>query len=115
MGCSPKPTNVGIPTYIMIVIQSSFRVFLVEQSSSNTIIPAVVPQGSMLAPSLFMIYLSDIPTLPQGCELFLFADDTAIAVKGRTVNELKNRAQQCVGILIKYIWKWKITPVLTFL
>ena len=95
-GLLSKMINKGIPTFIIKVIRSylcqrSFRVSLGKQFSGNTIIPAGVPQGSILAPTLFMIYLSDIPPLPHYCELFLFADDTAIAVKGRTVNELKTR------------------------
>ena len=57
--------------------------------SDITSILAGVPEGSILAPILFTIYVSDPPSFPQFCNLFLFVDDTAIAVKGRTITTPK--------------------------
>ena len=51
------------------------RVVLNGQSSSWTKVNAVVPQGSILGPLLFFIYIKDLPNGLQS-NLKLFADGT---------------------------------------
>ncbi len=48
-----------------------------------------VPQGSILGPLLFTIYVNDMCNAVQ-CDLFLYADDSMLLVNGRNVKEIES-------------------------
>ena len=47
-----------------------------------------VPQGSILVPMLFILFINDIASISKFAELIMFADDTNIFFKHATINEL---------------------------
>ena len=55
-----------------------------------------VPQGSVLGPLLFYIYVNDINRHVHLGACNLYADDTLVYCRGSTMSELKHNIQQCV-------------------
>lgn len=54
-----------------------------EEKSNTSSIKFGVPQGSILGPKLFSLYVNDFPEFIFSGELYMFADDTIIYIYNR--------------------------------
>jgi len=84
-----------------------FRVKNENHFSELKPITAGVPQGSILGPTLYLLYTHDIPC-PENTTIATFADDTAILTVADTVAQSTAQLQNAVNEIANWTTKWKI-------
>ena len=67
--------------------------------SDKASITCGVPQGSILGPLLFLIYITDMPQAVDS-ELLLYADDTCLVFQHGDINEIEERINRDFSTLI---------------
>lgn len=67
-----------------------------------------VPQGSILVPLPFSVYINDIPKVP-GVQLSTFADNTAASAVSRNANYKAGRIQCQLNAYTEWAEIWKIS------
>ena len=65
-----------------------------------------VPQGSVLGPILFLVYINDLEEWVTG-KLLKFADDTKLFRKAKEIGD-KHKLQDDIDKLVKWSAKWQM-------
>lgn len=111
-GLLHKLLSFDFPIPLIKIIQSflsnrSYYVNICGARSCNFEIPAGLPQGSSLSPSLYNIHTSDLK-VPRNTSLAQFADDTAVSCSGKKPGRISRTLEKSFTSISKYYRKWRI-------
>ena len=107
-----KLKNYGISGSLFAIIKNSLanrqqRVVLNRKSSCWSCIIAGVPQGSLLGPLFFLIYINDLVDNISS-EAKLFADDTSLFTVVYDVDIAANKLNRDLEIISTWAYQWKM-------
>ncbi|KAL3281617.1 hypothetical protein HHI36_004823 [Cryptolaemus montrouzieri] len=84
------------------------RVFIGEKSSRFNTLNDGLPQGFVLAPLLFNLYMSDIPETSS--TKFIYADDIALVFRHYDFETIEHTLTSALDILNIFFEKWRLCP-----
>lgn len=107
-----KMLALGINPYITRIIKSFLnnRKFFISNNNFNSElfnIPSGVPQGAIISPILFNIFIHDLPT-DNNVHTLQYADDTLIYYSGKNVSLAQSYINIHLVKLCKFFKKWKL-------
>ena len=101
------------------IINDWFRSYLNDRTQTTQIgnniskkatIMSGVPQGSVLGPLLFLLYINDIENCSKKFKFYLFADDTNLLYLGKTQKSL----EKIVHEELCHLYDWLCSNKLSF-
>ena len=98
-----KISELGAPQQIIRWISAFLRTRTAEVNINNTLSKRVrmkqgLPQGSVLSPLLFLLYINDIgKDVPEEVEHLLFADDASLVALDNNINAANDKLQIAVS------------------
>jgi hypothetical protein len=110
-----KMTKLGIGGNMLRTIHSFLSERRITTRMSNQISSAIkvtdgLPQGAVLSPLLFLIYINDLPNvMPEGVECPIFADDCCVYTTSSDVRAIQGRLNAATEQFRVWTELWKLT------
>jgi Reverse transcriptase (RNA-dependent DNA polymerase) len=107
-----KLMDYDFPPYLIKLVKSylkdrTFEVHHNNSISTTRVIEAGVPQGSIIGPTLFNLYINDLPKT-QNVQTALYADDTALITQSWSGQQASKNLQTALNNLETYYENWRI-------
>ena len=83
----------SINWYKSYISNRKFKVNISDKFSSSADLTCGVPQGSILGPLLFLLYVNDMPQSVK-CDLFLYADDSCLVYQAKELSKIESRLNE---------------------
>ena len=87
------------------LLDRSQRVIVDGETSSPAPVTSGVPQGSVLGPILFLVFINDLPQYTKHSQVRLFADDTIVYLSVSSIDDC-HRLQEDLGQLEQWERDW---------
>ncbi len=89
-------------TWMKSYLKDRYQYVQLNNVKSNKLkVTCGVPQGSVLGPKLFILYINDICNVSKLLKCVLFADDTPLYCSGKNLEQLLSTAENELNILKK--------------
>lgn len=113
-GLRYKLSNIGLPVKLVRLLSSfltdrTIRVRCEHELSQPVLLSAGTPQGSVLSPLLYLIYVNDIPINNSNkCEGGQFADDLSLWTSDTSLNVIQLRLQRALNDIEHWCSTWRV-------
>lgn len=78
-------------------------------TSSERTLRTGVPQGSVLGPLFFILYVNDLPLAINSAEILMYADDAALIVTGESMQEIEIKTNDELANISNWFMSNKLT------
>ncbi len=92
----------------LLLGQRRFRVHMGDISSSWRMQKNALPQGSVLAPTLFNLYINDLPATT--CRKLIYADDICLAHQACKIEDLNTTINTDIAKISEFCKRWRLQP-----
>lgn len=65
-----------------------------EAYSKPKVLKYGVPQGSILGPLIYLLYVNSMPSIIKNSKVYMYADDTVLAVSGKNIELAEKKIQE---------------------